>query len=118
MAIIDEISIPDLPRRTTRGWQWLGLTASDTGRPISVGDFEEKSVQIVGTGITGAVTFEGTNDPNQGTWNTLNDSQGTAISVTTNSLMDVQENTLFVRPAVAAGGTPNIDIFLFVKRKD
>lgn len=93
---------------------WETLTNGDTGRPLLCPHFADKSVQVTGTfGSGGTVILEGSNDGTN--WETLNDPQGTAISLTVAGMYQVLENTKMVRPSVTAGdGATDLDVTMIV----
>lgn len=92
---------------------WSGLLNGDTGAPVCLADFPDKSVQVKGTfGAGGSVSMEGSNDGGT-TWAALHDPQGNALAQTAASVELIAEHTLLVRPNVTAGdGTTNLVVML------
>lgn len=90
--------------------QWAGLLNTDTGAPLAVPLYADKSVQVEGTwGTGGALVFEGSIDGV--TYYTLNDPQGNALTFATGTVRieAVLENCTFIRPRVTGGdGTTNL----------
>lgn len=94
-------------------WTWAALAANgDTGDPLSIPDFADMSVQMTGT-FGAAVVFEGSNDGVN--YETLNNHQGTAISLSAAGLKGVAEKTLWVRPR-ATGAVTSVVVTLFARR--
>lgn len=92
---------------------WTGLTGTDTGKPYVCPHRAEKSVQVKGTFDSASVAIQGTNDQcydSAGTalsptWGALSDIEGATIAITSGNVpLQLQENTLGVRPSLSAGG--------------
>jgi len=80
----------------------VGTWGDDTGRPIDVSAFPDKTVQMSGT-FGAAVVIEGSNDVfGKSVWNTLVDPQGTAISMSSAGIEEVLENPYWIRPNAGA----------------
>jgi hypothetical protein len=94
---------------------WSGLLNGDTGEQVSLTDFPDRTVQIVGTfGAGGAVNFEGSNDGTN--WAILTDPQGNAITKTSAAIESVTETPRYVRPSVTAGdGSTDLSVILFAR---
>lgn len=94
--------------------QWTGLLNGDDGNPESPGRLSDRSVQVSGTfGAGGSVTIQGSNDGIN--WNTLHSPSGTSepLTFTTAGLLEVLENTQYIRPIVTAGdGTTSLTVNL------
>ena len=95
---------------------WGGLANGDSGEPVSLAEFSDRSVQIGGTlGTGGIVLIEGSNDGV--TYYTLHDIFGTALSATSLGLSGVAEITKWIRARVSAGdGTTDIDVTVIARR--
>lgn len=102
--------------------QWAAMAGGDTGEPVQVGLFGDKSVQASGTIGTSAVTLEGTNEVdgagNPTNWVGLNDPSSTPISFTTTlpKLKQVLEVTRFIRPNVSAGTGSGIKVSVYGRK--
>ena len=117
--------------------QWNGLTGGvDTGAPIPFAEWADGCIQMgtlnILTGGSSTLTgdtavMQGSNDyqpsatddaspANAGTWTTLKDENGAAISATAlGAIFNFNERPLWVRPAMTAGtGTWN---FVLVVRR-
>ena len=81
---------------------WSGMAAGDTGQPIVLAQFADRTVQVEDTFEGCTVTLQGSNDGTN--WHTLMDPQGNALSFTAPGLEAVLELPFYVRPSVA--GTP------------
>ena len=91
-------------------FKWLAMAAGDTGQPISCGAYPDKTVHVLGT-FGGTVTIQGTLDPAAGTYATLNDPQGNALTYTAEKIENVLEHVYLIRPSVGAGAGP-VDVWL------
>lgn len=94
---------------------WAGLLNGDTGEPVNLSDFPDRTVQFLGTfGTGGSVTFEGSN--NKTNWVALTDPQGNAITKTAAGMEFVTETPLWVRPNVTAGdGSTDLTVIMFAR---
>lgn len=95
---------------------WSGLLNGDNGAAETLAEFADKCIQVIGTfGAGGTIIFEGSNDGTN--WVQLNNTAGTAISLTAAGMRQVLENPAYVRPRVTAGdGTTNLTMLLFARR--
>jgi hypothetical protein len=83
--------------------KWV-LASGDTGKGVAMADYPDRTVQAVGAGT---VTIEGSNDLTN--WTALNDTTGTAISITGGAFAVILENPLYIRPkATSAAATVTI----------
>jgi hypothetical protein len=115
----------DIPDRT-KVYAWEGMSTDDTGHPVNIGLWSDKSVHFFGDFGSGAtVVIQGSNDPRanpkhadhaSAEWVTLTDPQGNAISKTAASLEQIMENTWWIRPSVTGGTTPNLNVVITMKR--
>ena len=89
--------------------KWDALGASDTGQPFNVSEYSDKTVQVEGSDLTSGITIQGTLDPDESNYRTLNDPQGTALSaITTQKIENILEHCHWLRPSCGAsvsGGT-------------
>lgn len=89
--------------------KWTALGASDTGQPYNCSEYSDKTVQIEGSDLTSGITVQGTLDPAESAYRTLNDPQGNALSaITTAKIENVLEHCHWIRPSCGAsvsGGT-------------
>lgn len=95
---------------------WSGLLNGDTGVPVELPEFPDKSFQVGGTvGVGGSVTLEGSNDG--ATYIALTDPQGNAITKTAAALEVAEESTRYTRPNVTAGdGTTSMTVTMVARR--
>lgn len=94
---------------------WEGLDAGDDGDPFEMPGASDRSVHIKGNfGSGGVATLKGSNDGV--TFVTLTDPQGTPISFSAEALVAVSELTRYVRPELAGGTSPAVDVYLLAKR--
>lgn len=96
---------------------WTAIPNGNTGAPILMSTFSDRSVQVSGTfGAGGTVLLEGSNDGT--TYATLTDPAGAAISFTAAGLKQVLHITKYMRPRVSAGdGTTAITVHLLIVGK-
>jgi hypothetical protein len=94
---------------------WSGLLNSDDGARVTLTDFPDRTVQIVGTfGAGGSVNFEGSNNGTD--WVVLTDPQGNPITKTAAAMEFVTETPRYVRPRVTGGdGTTDLSVVLFAR---
>jgi hypothetical protein len=85
--------------------KWV-LASGDTGKGLAMADYPDRTVQAIGTGTT--VTVEGSNDGT--TWTALNDTTGTAISLSSGDFAVILENPAYVRAVAASAGATVIII--------
>lgn len=99
---------------------WAALTNTTSpakGVAIAVPVSADRTVQFEGTWGAGTTTLEGSNDDDGtgsvGTYHTLHDPLGNAISVTAANLIQISENPLWIRPGVSgADGNTNVTVTL------
>ncbi len=88
---------------------WEGMTNGDTGAPVNLPRYPDKTVQVVGTfGTGGDVDLDGS--PDNTTWGALSDLQGDVISIGDNIPVLIAENTEWIRPEVAGDATTDLDV--------
>jgi len=90
---------------------WSGLSTADTGIPVSIPKFADKTVTITGTFAAATIALQGSNDATN--WFSLTDPQGNAISKTAAAIEAVTENPLWIRPAVT-GGSGETDLHVII----
>ena len=106
----------DVTRIGVKLFKWVELGNGDTGEIISLPKHSDRSIQVLGTfGAGGTCTIQGTNMDASETWATLNDPQGSALTVTTAKIETILENTYKIRPNITAGdGTTLLDVYLLL----
>lgn len=95
------------------GYLWTPLTTTNAdGSPVLISRRSDRSVQVSGTfGSGGTVVIEGSLDGTN--YYTLNDLQGSALSVTAAKIEGISEMVTYLRPRVTAGdGTTSISVYL------
>lgn len=99
---------------------WTGLQNGDTGLPVTIGEYPDRTMQVTGTfGAGGSVSLEGSNDQTTETptYVVLTDPQGNAITKTAAGLETCEEAPLIVRPNCTAGdGTTSLTVRLLCRR--
>lgn len=95
---------------------WAGLLNGDTGGPVDLPAFPDRTFQVIGTfGVGGSVTMEGSNAG--AVYAALTDPQGNAITKTAAAIETVVETPKFSRPNVTAGdGTTSITVSMYCRR--
>jgi len=98
---------------------WAALTQAtlDDGVPMSFPEFGDVCIQMTGTlGAGGTVVWEGTNDTTT-SWATLNNAQGSALSLTALGIKQCVERPLWMRPRCTAGdGTTSLVVTALIRR--
>lgn len=89
--------------------EWTGLLQGDVGNWQLLGHYNDKCLHVYGTWGGATVTFEGSNEDTPANQAGLTDPTQTAISMTSNSIKQVLENPLYVRPKITGGdGTTSL----------
>jgi hypothetical protein len=118
---------PKTKQSNLRKVLWEGLTGADTGLPVRLGKYTDKTVHIYAlTGHGGGTTvLQGSNDPRadpthashaSAIWTTLTDGQGTTISKTADAIEVVQENPEWIRPSQSGGTAADVVVAVTCKR--
>lgn len=101
--------------------EWLGMAGDDTGEPVQLGNFGDKSVHVSGTIGTSAVTLQGTNEVDGAgvpvNWVGIKSPDSVAISYT--ALPDgdqLLENFRFIRPNVSTGTGTGIKVTVYGRK--
>lgn len=99
---------------------WTGLLNGDTGAPVEMGDWADRTAQVYGTfGTGGSVNMEGSNDKasETPTYAILSDPQGNAFTKTAAAIEALEESPLIIRPNVTAGdGTTTLTVKMVCRR--
>jgi hypothetical protein len=95
---------------------WTGLDSDDSGSPVELVDFPDRTVTITGTfGAGGSITLQGSNDNSN--WFALTDPQGNAITKTAAGMELMSEAPRYIRPLVTAGdGTTSLTVKILCRR--
>jgi len=95
--------------------QWTGLLQGDTGAPVQLVKYADRSVQVTGTfGAGGSVLIEGSNTSVD--FATLNRLQGTPLSISSAGISQILENTVQLRPNVSGGdATTNLSVAVLIR---
>lgn len=114
MSSVGFTKVPTLGDSASYSWS---LGAGDTGAPLAMSTFPDKTVHITGT--FGSVTLRGSNKekPNDATavdWFDLTDPQGNAITLTAAGGVLIAENPLWISP-ITTGGSGYVVTILGVK---
>jgi hypothetical protein len=86
---------------------------ADTGLPVSFPGYADASVQIEGTFGSATVVFQGRNGT---AYDTLNDAEGDAISVTAADFRQLLELAYEMQPVTSGGTGSDITVTLLAKR--
>lgn len=92
---------------------WSALVSGDTGQPLSLAQFADRTIQIGGTFDGSTVIIEGSLDGTN--YHTLTDPQGNALSFTLAGLEAVSELVSSLRPRVSGGSSPSVNVTLLMK---
>lgn len=90
---------------------WTDVTTGDTGAPVEVFGYNDRSVQVEGTFSGATCTIQGSLDAVltgsavsvAGNYEALRDPSSTSLTFTTAGLKGVLEMVRTIRPSVAAG---------------
>ena len=124
MAVVD-FKFLGLNLSTIQNIIWANLSGSDTGNPFTLAAHSDKTVHVYGTYSGATLVLQGSNDPRanpdhpdhaSADWQTLVDFLGSAISFTSNDIVQILDNTLYVRPVVV-GGDGDTDLSVSVVGK-
>ncbi len=99
-------------------WTGLTKTTDDTGAPVDLVQYGDRSVHVSGTfGAGGSCRIQGSN--NGTSFAVLTDPQGNDINVTVEKIEAVQELTGKIRPLVTAGDvTTSLTVAMVARRLD
>lgn len=96
--------------------KWLTLTTTNLdGESIRYTDYQDRSVQVLGTFGGGTVTMQGSNDGGT-TWATLTDPLGNNLAFTAAGMKQITELPDLIRPLLSGGdGTTDLDVYLHMR---
>jgi len=94
---------------------WGPMANGDTGAPVGLAGYSDRSVQVTGTfGAGGNCRIQGSNDGTN--YATLADPQGNALDVTAAKIEAVLEIAAAIRPNITAGdGTTAITVTMIAR---
>lgn len=126
-ATVRTPTFPKTKQSNLRKVIWEGLDGDDTGLPVRIGKFTDKTVHIYALTSHGSATtvLQGSNDPKadpthadhaNAKWVTLTDGQGNAISKTADAIEVVQENPEWIRPSQSGGTAADVIVAITAKR--
>lgn len=127
VAAVRTPSHPKSKQASVRHVIWSGLDGDDTGLPVRMAKYSDKSVHIYALTSHGSGTtvLQGTNDergdPEHADhanckWLTLTDAQGNAISKTDDAIEQVLENPMWIRPSQSGGTNADVVVALTCKK--
>lgn len=108
MAVISAVIVPANDIEILRAY-WANLTTDDTGAPIEMAAFADRSIQMTGTFDGATVAMQGSNDGGT-TWVTLKDPFGNDLTFTAAGLRTIVDLAYHVRPAVTVNGAGGCDV--------
>jgi len=101
--------------------QWLGLGNADTGVPVALTDWADRSIQVSGTFGGATLTVQGSNDYtnyfaqnySSMVWNTMRDPLGNLLTFSTSGdLKQMLELALYVRVITSGGAGTNLNVVM------
>ena len=97
---------------------WGPMQLSDTGQPIDLVGFADRSIQVEGTfGAGGTVELQGSNDLTN--FRVLHDPYSNPLDYTFARIDHLTEIPVLMRPAVLSGdGTTAIVVTMYIRRTD
>jgi hypothetical protein len=87
---------------------WSAMGNADNGAPQTPSSLADKTVQFDGTFGGATAVLSGSNDGTS--WFTLSQPDGSPISATVSALMQIVENTKYVRPTTSGGAGSSINV--------
>lgn len=116
------MAVIDYSVETLKTWKdkasvvtWAGLSNGDTGQPLEMPGWADRSVQVFGTfGSGGNLRLQGSNDGTN--WAVLTDPQGNDINITAAKIEQVMEVVRYMRPLVTAGTGVSLTVSILVRR--
>jgi hypothetical protein len=93
---------------------WETVTCGDTGESLELNDFNDNTVQVMGTFNSQTLTMQGSNDNT--TWFTLTDNSGSSIAFTAAGGKLIAEAPRYVRPSFSGSSGGDLDIYLQVRK--
>lgn len=95
---------------------WSGLDSDDSGAPVELIDYADRTATITGTfGVGGSITIQGSNDG--ANWFAITDPQGNAVTKTAAAMEVLVEAPRYFRPLVTAGdGTTSLTVQVLCRR--
>lgn len=114
-------SFPKTKQINVRKILWEGLDGDDSGRPVRLPKFNDKTVHIYAPTSHGSGTtiLQGSNDPKadpdhadhaNAKWETLTDALGNAISVTGDDMFTLLESPEWIRPDQSGGSGADVAV--------
>jgi hypothetical protein len=95
------------------------MANNDTGTPIEVPGFADRSVQVIGThSAASSLNIQGSNDGTN--WATLTDPQGNDLEIVAadKQIEQILELTRYIRPTVTGGdGSTALQAIILLRRK-
>lgn len=83
-------------------WNLIDGATPKNGVPLDAARWPIKSVQVAGAvGDGGSITMEGSNNGDD--WEALNDAEGNEATLAAEGILQLLENTAYLRPALTAG---------------
>lgn len=98
--------------------RWSDLANGDDGVAVPFGYSPERTIQVFGSFGGGTLHLEGSLEPtNPSNWKVLTDPLGNPISLTSDSIETVMENTMWIRPRLAGGAAGNVTALVMSRFK-
>jgi len=97
---------------------WGPMQLGDTGLPIDLVGFADRSIQVEGTfGASGTVELQGSNDLTN--FRVLHDPYSQPLDYTAARIDHLTEIPVLMRPAVLSGdGSTSITVTMYIRRTD
>jgi len=108
-------TVPESLHHTCVIATWPAMPNGETGQPIELANFADRSVQVVGTfGVNGCVRIEGSIDGTA--YAPLTDPQGNSLDILGAKIEAVSEVVRWIRPRVTGGdGTTSLTVTMLLK---
>lgn len=95
---------------------WAAMATGDTGEPVSLAEYGDKTFQVTGTFGGASLNMEGSND--LVTWSPLSNRQGTAMAFTVAGMNTSQDRPAYVRPNCVGGAASGMIVTVCCHRSD
>lgn len=103
-------------RNNVEVFLWEALGSGDDGQPLLLlNEVVELSFHMILNSGTVELAIEGSNTG--ANWVDLKDETGTTIAATATSAFGLTPYTLYVRPDVTSGTSPDVDLYVVVRYK-
>jgi len=117
MATVDYALVPSTTLCLMRV-KWTPLTNTNVdGGAFGMADFQDRTIQVLGTFGGATVTIQGSNDDGT-TWATLTDPLGNNLAFTAAGIKSITELPQYIRPLLSGGSGSSVSVWLHMRGRD